>query len=90
MRQRSTDDKQIVVNEISNLLGIARDKLGNGSKEHKRLLQDIGMSIPISPVGDKQGIAKRIIEALGETWDKSCYSKGATSTTGCSSYRTKD
>ena len=81
MRQRSTDDKQIVVNEISNLLGIARDKLGNGSKEHKRLLQDIAMSIPISPVGDKQGIAKRIIEALGETWDKSCYSKGSSVTT---------
>jgi len=80
MAKRSTDDKQLVVNEISNLLGIARDELGNGSKEHKRLLQDIAMSVAVSPVGDKQGIAKRIIEALGEPWDTSCYSKGGSVT----------
>jgi hypothetical protein len=81
MPRRSTDDKQLVVNQISNLLGIARDELGPGSKEHKSLLQDIAMSIAVSSSGTKQVISRRIVEALGEPWDKSCYSKGGSVTT---------
>jgi hypothetical protein len=80
MPKRSNEDKQLIVNRISDLLGIARDQLGNGSKEHKRLLQDIAMSIPVSPTGTKQAIAKRIVESLGEPWDKSCFSRGGSVT----------
>ena len=69
-------DKQAVVDAISDLLGIARDPLGPGSKEHKRLLGDIADCVGVAAMGDKHAVAKRIIEALGATWDRDCYSEG--------------
>lgn len=69
-------DKQAVVDEIAAILGIRRDALGNGSKEHLRLLQDIASALGLRVVGGKHAVARRIIEHFGEEWTRKCYSTG--------------
>jgi len=76
MARRSTLDKQAVVDEITDLLGIDRDELGNGSKEHIKLLRDIADSLGLSRSGVKHVVAQRVVEELGQPWDRSCYSRG--------------
>jgi hypothetical protein len=69
-------DKQKIVDEIAAILGIRRDVLGNGSKEHLRLLQDIASAVGLSPVGGKHAVARRIVEYFGGAWTRKCYSTG--------------
>lgn len=76
MHMASKGDKQQVVDEIAAILGIRRDALGNGSKEHLRLLQDIASALGLTPVGGKHAVARRIVEHLGGEWTRKCYSTG--------------
>jgi len=69
-------DIQKIVDEIAAILSIPRDRLGNGSKEHLDLLQNIASALGLSPIGGKHTVAKRIIEHFGAEWSRRCYSTG--------------
>jgi hypothetical protein len=69
-------DKQKVVDEIAAILGIRRDTLGNGSKEHLPFLQDIASAVGLPPTGTKHAVAKKIVEHFGGAWTPKCYSTG--------------
>lgn len=69
-------DKQKIVDDIAAILSIPRDRLGNGSKEHLDLLQNIATALGLSPIGGKHTVARRIIEHFGAEWTRRCYSTG--------------
>jgi 5-methylcytosine-specific restriction endonuclease McrA len=72
------DAKQAVADEIAAFLRIPRDELGPGSKEHLAFLQDIADALGLSPIGSKLEVAQRVVEHLGGTWTRDCYSTGDT------------
>ena len=72
--------KQELSLKISNLVGISKDKFGPGSKEHLKFFQELAKYLKINGEGSKPELAKRIVEHLGQVWDRSCSSRGDTLT----------
>ena len=77
----SVPKKQDLADQLADALGVPRRPLGRGSTEHKVLLEDVARSLSLSTDGGKPALAQRIIEAVGQTWDHRCYSRGNTVTT---------
>ena len=75
-------NKLEAVARISNLTNSGPEALGPGSKEHKSVFVNLanGLDIEINDSDTKQELARKIVETLGGTWDKSCESIGQTIT----------
>jgi len=74
------ETKQRLADQIAAHLGIHRDRLGPGSKEHRGLLSGVALALGLAVDGRKPELAKRIILHLGQGWDRDCTSSGDTVT----------
>ena len=62
--------------------GKSRDSLGPGSKEHRKVLEDVCEFLDIDTIGSKLDLARKISDYafILNRWDQSCYSNGDTIT----------
>ena len=72
--------KQQLCDAIARALGVPKDPLGPGSKEHLWFLQAIAKALALSDEGGKHDLVQRILGRLGQPWDASCISTGDTVT----------
>ena len=82
MSDSSPRNKQQIVDEIHELIGLPLEPLGPGSKERKSTLVSIARAIglPIATSESKNELARRIIIGLDGIWDSACFSAGDTIT----------
>jgi len=75
-------DKYEAVNRLSSLTGDGPEELGPGSKERKRVLQNVVrfLELPVDPGLNKVALGAAIMEALGGPWGPECHSTGYTIT----------
>jgi hypothetical protein len=76
------DNKLEAVARISALTDSGPEDLGPGSKERKSVVVNLanGLKLGIDSKGTKQEVARRIANALGQTWTSRCESVGQTLT----------
>ena len=72
--------KQQLCDAIASALGVPKDPLGPGSKEHIWFLRSIAKALGLKFNGRKPEIARRILHGLDQPWDASCISTGDTVT----------
>lgn len=77
-----TRTKQEVINDICDLVGIDSWKVSTGSTEPKGFLLEVADSLGLASgrTDSKPTLARKIIEAGGETWLPTYESDGATVT----------
>lgn len=75
-------NKLDAVNAVSGLTQSGPEQLGPGSKERKRVLENLhrGLGFGPAPSVSKPELGRLIAERLGGTWDDSCWSTGYTVT----------
>lgn len=73
------DEKQALLDSIAEILGIRRDALGPGSKEHKAFLRDVAtaINVPLAKHETKLSLAEKLVTHFGETWAPIHYSTGS-------------
>jgi 5-methylcytosine-specific restriction endonuclease McrA len=76
----TSEEKQVLVDSIADILAISRDELGPGSKEHRPFLRDVAtaLGVAIFSSDTKHSIARKIITYLGGSWGPEYYSTGGT------------
>lgn len=74
--------KQDILDEVTTRLGLAQLKVSSGSTEPRLFFELVIELLAIEPDGlkDKQGLARRIVEAAGFPWLPQYESRGATVT----------
>ncbi|MBU3729424.1 MAG: hypothetical protein FGM37_09300 [Phycisphaerales bacterium] len=72
--------KQQLCDAIADTVGVTRNVLGPGSKEHVRFLRDVAHKLGLDSRGRKHELAQRIVKKVGQPWDDECHSAGETVT----------
>lgn len=78
---RKTTKKE-VIDEISNLLGVALPPLSTGSTESREIFEVINreLGLGIYDASTKPEFAREIVERAGIVWSPDCESRGSTVT----------
>lgn len=72
--------KQELYDVIGHVLSVETGSMGRGSKEYLKILEAFARRLGVSSAGGKQELMRVMLESVGQTWDKQCFSTGDTVT----------